>query len=62
MAACKNCFAPEVNEKEVVALLEKVTPGSTKKATKYGVFLVTIIPLALVGYEMIIANERSWNN
>ena len=27
-----------------------------------GVFNKTIIPLALVGYEMIIANARSWIN
>ena len=27
-----------------------------------GAFNKTIIPLTLVGYEMIIANARSWNN
>ena len=32
----KNRFAPELNEKEVVKLLENATPGSIKKATKYG--------------------------
>ena len=32
----KNRFAPELNEKEVVELLENATPGSIKKATKYG--------------------------
>ena len=37
MAAGENRFAPEMNEKEVTELLENVTPGSTKKATKYGV-------------------------
>jgi len=37
MAASKNCFAPELNEKEVIELLENATPGSIKKATKYGV-------------------------
>ena len=36
MAAGENRFAPELNEKEVIELLEKATPGSTKKATKYG--------------------------
>ena len=33
MAADENCFAPELNEKE---LLENATPGSTEKASKYG--------------------------
>ena len=28
--------APELNEKEVIELLENATPGSIKKATKYG--------------------------
>ena len=36
MAASKNCFAPEFNGKEVIELLENATPGSIKKATKYG--------------------------
>ena len=68
MAESKNRFAPELNE-----LLENATPGSIKK----GVFNEMIIPLALVGYEMIIANSalraslatyhlisnaRSWNH
>ena len=35
MAAGENRFAPELNEKEVIELLENATPGSTKKATKY---------------------------
>ena len=35
MAAGENRFAPELNEKEVIELLEKVT-GRIKKATKYG--------------------------
>ena len=29
-------FAPELNEKEVIELLENATPGSIKKATNYG--------------------------
>ena len=37
MAAGENCFAQELNEKEVIRLLENATPGSIKKATKYGV-------------------------
>ena len=115
MAAGENRFAPELNEKEVIELLENATPGSIKKATKHGlkifqgknfklyfdnlsiqvsqsktmqvetiytfkiylhivtsrffsqnkvekiclggVFNKTIIPLAFVGYEMIIANS-----
>ena len=35
-AASKNCFASELKEKEVIELLENATPGSIKKATKYG--------------------------
>ena len=37
MAAGENRFAPELNEKEVIELLENATTGSIKKATKYGV-------------------------
>ena len=36
MVAGENCFAPELNEKEVIELLENATTGSIKKATKYG--------------------------
>ena len=36
MAAGENRFAPELNEKEVIELLENATQGSIKKATKYG--------------------------
>ena len=36
MAVGENRFAPGLNEKEVIELLENVTPGSIKKATKYG--------------------------
>ena len=36
MAGSENPFAPKLNEKEVIELLEKVTPGSIKKATNYG--------------------------
>ena len=35
MAAHENRFAPELNEKEVIELLENPTPRSIKKATKY---------------------------
>ncbi|PFX13043.1 hypothetical protein AWC38_SpisGene22912 [Stylophora pistillata] len=35
MAAGENRFAPQLNEKEVIQLLENATQGSTKKATKY---------------------------
>ena len=37
MAASENRFAPELNEKEVIELLENATPGRIKKAIKYGV-------------------------
>ena len=36
MAASENRFAPELNEKEVIELLENAKPVSIKKATKYG--------------------------
>ena len=36
MAASENHFTPELNEKEVIELLENTTPGSIKKAKKYG--------------------------
>jgi len=36
MAADENRFSPALNEKEVIELLESATPGSTNKATKYG--------------------------
>ena len=36
MVAGENRFTPELNEKEVIALLEYATPGSIKKASKYG--------------------------
>ena len=36
MAAGENRFAPELNEKEVIELLENAKPGSIKKATNYG--------------------------
>ena len=36
MAAGENRFAPELNEKKVLELLQNATPGNTKKATEYG--------------------------
>ena len=36
MVARKNHFAPELNGKEVIELLDNATSGSFKKATKYG--------------------------
>ena len=36
MVAGENRFTPELNEKEVIAQLENATPGSIKKASKYG--------------------------
>ena len=40
MASGANCFAAELIGEEVTELLEKATPGSTKKATKYGMKIV----------------------
>ena len=37
MAAGENRFAPELNEKEVIDLLENARSGSIKTATKFGV-------------------------
>ena len=37
MAAGENRFAPELNEKEVIRVLENGTPGSIKNATNYGI-------------------------
>ena len=36
MAVGENHFAPELNEKEVIQLLENAKPVSIKKATNYG--------------------------
>ena len=36
MAAGENHFAPELNEKEVIELLENAISGNIKKATNYG--------------------------
>ena len=36
MAAGKNRFAPELNEKEFIELLEKATPESMKNAAQCG--------------------------
>ena len=36
MAAGENRFAPQLNEKEVIELLEQATPGSIQKRTKCG--------------------------
>ena len=40
MAAGENHFAPELNEKEVIELLDNAIPGSSKKATKHGMKLL----------------------
>ena len=37
MGARENCFAPELNEKEIVELFENATPGSIEKASKNGI-------------------------
>ena len=36
MAAGENCFAQELNGKEVIELIENAKPGSIKKVTNYG--------------------------
>jgi len=36
MVASKNLFALELNKREVMEIFENATPGSMKKATKYG--------------------------
>ena len=36
IAASENRFATQLNEKVVIELLENAAPGSTKKATRYG--------------------------
>ena len=36
MVAGKNLFVLELDKKEVMEILENTTPGSMKKATKYG--------------------------
>ena len=74
MVAGENRFAPELNEKKVIELLEDLCNILEGR----GIFNETIIiPLALVEYEMIIANSAlltslaiyhlistacSWNN
>ena len=40
MAASEIRFAPEMNEKEGIELLENATPGSIEKATKNGMKIV----------------------
>jgi len=41
IAASKNRFALELNEKEIIELLENATPGSIKKATKCGMKIIS---------------------
>ena len=50
MAAHENRFAPELNEKEVIELLEDLS-------NILGAFLMKQILHSFVGYEMIIANS-----
>ena len=53
MAADENRFAPELNEKEVIELLENATPGSIKKATKYGMKIFQKKPFSLLCKYML---------
>ena len=50
MAAHEKRFAPELNEKEVIELLENLS-------NILGAFLMKQLLHSLVGYEMIIANS-----
>ena len=57
MAAGENRCAPELNEKEVIELLEDLS-----NILGAFFFYKTVIPLVIVGYEMIMANSalRAW--
>ena len=37
MIEAKTRFVPELSKEEELQLIENATPGSTKKATKYGI-------------------------
>ena len=66
MAAGKNRFASELNEKEVIELIENATPGSTKKpqsmAWKY--FKVKTWKLYFNNLSIVLVkqNNASWDN
>ena len=66
MAAGKNRFPLELNEKEVIELIENATPGSTKKVTKYGMQILQGKNLKTYFNNLIIyhltSNVCSWNN
>ena len=61
MVTARVCSKLKTSWKSVVLFTNKVGKNSRYSV---GVFNKTIIPLALVGYEMIIAksNAHSWNN
>ena len=48
MTACENRFAPELNEKEVIELLENAKPGSIKKATNYSMKIAQVIMVLII--------------
>ena len=62
MAASGNCFTPELNVKEVIELLENATPGSTKKATKYGItnYKFSVTPIEDMNKEELNACLKSF--
>ena len=67
MAASENRFAPELNEKEVIELLENATPGSIKKATKYGMKIFQGKNLKTLFWQLkhpcqSKQNNASWDN
>ena len=56
-------FSKYGNCTRLLKIKNKLKIKAGKNSRYYvGVFNKTIIPLALVGYEMIIANAHSWNN
>ena len=59
MNAGENLFAQELNEEEVIELLENAAPGSTKKATKYGmkIFQGKTLILKLISYISLTSSD-----
>ena len=62
MVAGKNRFAPELNEKEVIELLENATTGSIKKATKYGMKIFQGKNLLKLYFDNLSISEPEWNS
>ena len=62
MVAGENRFAPELNEKEVIELLENATTGSIKKATKYGMKIFQGKNLLKLYFDNLSISEPEWNS